>query len=291
MKFTNHHNLSDEIVKAITTDSYDYPTDSKTIPCSTLISPPRISILSKRHDNEIIKDVSEDVWALFGQAIHYILAKQGNSTAIIEKRIKIPYKGYFISGKPDYFDPIPGHLKDLKVTSVFKYIFGPKDGFREWTEQLNVYAWLLRMQGQEVNKITVTAILRDWQQREAMRNAEYPDVQIKDIGLDLWSVEKQEEFISSKLIALVENDTKKDNDLDACTPSERWASPTTYRIEKEGRKTAVRVLDTMEEAEEYIKEKGTKEMSIVKREGEDKRCSNYCNVSGFCQYFRSKNGT
>ena len=287
VRFTNHHNLPEEIVKAILADDYDKPGEN-TIPCSVLINPARISILSKRHEKEIVKDVSEEIWALLGHSVHYILSKQGESLAHIEKRVKIPFNGYFISGKPDYFNPVTGVIRDFKVTSVWKYIYGPKEGYADWENQLNVYAWLLTMEGHTITGLEVTAILRDWQKREAMNNLEYPDVQIKRIPLPLWDTKKQEEFISERLNTLIKYSEAEDKDLPVCTPSERWTLPTKWAIMKEGRKSAVRVLDSEEEAKEHMKVNGLGLCSIVKRPGEDRRCDSYCDVCKFCSYYIGK---
>ena len=282
MRYTNNFNLPPEIVKAIVNDDYDHPTDEKTIPCSKLISPPRINILSKRHDNEIVKDISDDIWALLGTSVHYILSKQSDGVAIIEHRISVPYNGYVITGKPDYYNPQTGEIKDYKVSSVWKYIYGPTEGYTEWEEQLNVYAWLLRKSGSTVAKLTITAILRDWQQREAWNNPSYPNIQIQQIDLPLWSEEDQEKFVSEKLSALLRNDGLADGELDLCTPSQRWASPTTWALMKEGRKSAVKVFKELPEIEV------PEGCSIVERPGKDKRCENYCNVNKFCEYYKEK---
>ena len=287
-RYTNHYELPDEIVKAIMNDDYDHPTDENTIPCSKLISPARINILSKRHSKEIISDISDSIWALLGTSIHYILAKQGDGIAQIEQRISIPYKGYFITGKPDSYNPQTEEIKDFKVTSVWKYVYGPREGYREWTEQLNVYAWLLRLRGSKVAKLTITAILRDWSQREAWNNPSYPNIQIQQIDLPLWTEEEQEKFVDLRLRTIIDNNERDDNCLDVCSEAERWATATTWAVMKEGRKSAVRVFPTEQEAKDFIG-KDDKHFSVVERKGEDKRCANYCSVNKFCNYFKEKN--
>jgi hypothetical protein len=284
MKYTNKYHLSNEIVRAILDDDYDSPDDKLTIPCHVLINPPRQTILIKRHDQEIFKDVSEEIWALLGRSVHYVLAKQDSEKAIVEKRIQVQFKGHNITGKPDYFNPETGVLKDFKVTSVWRYVYGPKEGYDDWTKQLNVYAWLLNKQGYKVKSIVITAVLRDWQQREAFNNTEYPDIQIKDIPCPLWEPEEQERFISECLSALIKNDGLDDQSLDICTPSERWASPTTWAVRKEGRKTAVRVFDNPEEAMGFIN--GDPKYWVEERKGEDRRCKFYCNANQFCNYYK-----
>jgi len=289
MRYTNVHHLSKEIVSAITNDDYDHPTDDKTIPCSQLIAPPRITILRKRHEDKLVKDVSEEIWSLLGTAVHYILSKQTSDNVTIEQRLIWPINGYRVTGKPDLYNHDTETLEDYKITSVYKVIFGQKEGYKDWTEQLNVYAWLLRKNGLEVRCSSITAILRDWNLRDSKRNADYPEIQIVKIPIEIWSEKAQEEFISQKLETLKYSKDNTDEDLPLCTAEERWASPTSWAIKKDGRKIAVRVFNSVNEAEAYlVSSKEFENHTIEVREGEDRRCANYCPVNQFCSYYQSK---
>ena len=133
MRYTNVHHLSKEIVNAIVNDEYDYPEDDKTIPCSQLIAPPRITILKQRHEESLVKDVSEDIWALLGTAVHYILSKQTSDNVTIEQRIQYTIGDYTITGKPDLYNHDTRELEDYKVSSVWKYIYeGKKKSKYTW---------------------------------------------------------------------------------------------------------------------------------------------------------------
>ena len=289
MKYTNNFNLPKEIVHTIVNDDYDHPTDEKTIPVHDLIAPTRIAVLSGRHDDEIIKDVSEDIWKLFGQSIHYILSRQKPEGKLIEERIKIQFKDYVVSGKPDNFDIESGHLQDYKVTSVWTYIYGSKDGRKEWEDQLNLYAWLLRSAGRVVKQVSITALLRDWSQRDASKSSSYPQIPLQTLEMPLWSFQEQEKYIEDKIKLFEQNMPFPDNDLALCTPNERWASPTTWAVMKEGNKKASKVETTEEEANKWIQEQGNgKKFSIEVRKGEDKRCTRYCNVNRWCNYYKGE---
>ena len=61
---------------------------------------------------------------------------------------------------------------------------------------------------------------------------------------------------------------------------------------KKGRKTAIRVLNTEKEAEDYIANLADNKSNFIEfSKGESMRC-NYCNVSDFCSQYQSevKNG-
>jgi hypothetical protein len=288
-KMTNKHNLPNSIVTAITKDDYDYSTDEKTISATTLIQPTRVALLNKRHRGEVVEDVADNIWRLFGTSIHYILAKQDvEENDICEKRLSTSIDEWTLTGKPDMYKAKTKTLRDFKVTSVWKYIYGPKEGFKEWTEQLNIYAYLLRKSGVEVEFCTITAILRDWAQREAFKSPDYPQIAIKDIPIEVWDIAKQEAFICQKINSLREYNDKADEELPLCTEKERWATETTYAVMKEGRKTALRVLGTEKEAEKWANNNGHTKVTIDVRKGVDKRCDAYCSVNKWCKYHQEK---
>lgn len=57
---------------------------------------------------------------------------------------------------------------------------------------------------------------------------------------------------------------------------------------KEGRKSAIKVCTTKEEAEKVAAE--NKGSFVVERPGEDTKCMGYCNVAPFCSYYRERYG-
>jgi len=66
---------------------------------------------------------------------------------------------------------------------------------------------------------------------------------------------------------------------------------TTFAVKKEGRKTAVRVFESEDEAKKLIAESDEKErskLSIEERKGEPVRCTgNYCNVNKWCSQYQN----
>ena len=66
--------------------------------------------------------------------------------------------------------------------------------------------------------------------------------------------------------------------------------PSKWAVMKEGRKTALKVCDCIEDAQTFIDEaeKDGDKMSIEERKGCDKKCIDYCPCSTFCHYFKSQ---
>jgi hypothetical protein len=57
---------------------------------------------------------------------------------------------------------------------------------------------------------------------------------------------------------------------------------------KKGRKTALRVLETEDEAKQWQEENGGDFIEF--RKGEDKKCDNYCLCCQKCDYWLKKQG-
>ena len=105
--------------------------------------------------------------------------------------------------------------------------------------------------------------------------------------LPLWPLEKTEAYIRERLEA--HRNAKVADDwgdaLPECTEEERWIRATQYAVKREGRKTAIRVLDDLKEAEALAeKEKGFVEI----RKGEAIRCTNnFCGVNQWCKQYQN----
>ena len=72
--------------------------------------------------------------------------------------------------------------------------------------------------------------------------------------------------------------------LPLCSSEEMWAKPDTFAIKEKGKARAKRVLNSEEEAREYIGD--NKNLAIEFRKGERTRCEGYCAVSEYCDQFK-----
>jgi len=167
-----------------------------------------------------------------------------------------------------------GVLQDFKVSTSY----AARDGGRqEWEWQLNVLATILREHGYQVSSIEVIVIVRDWNRNVAERDRNYPQSQAVRIPMSLWSEERREEFIDER-IRLHQAAWKE---LPDCTPGERWSRPAEWALMKEGRKSAVRLYDSEQEATAALEKAGPKH-SVDCRPGRDLRCESFCPVVRFC---------
>ena len=171
---------------------------------------------------------------------------------------------------------------DYKFTSSWAVMQEEK---KEWVEQLNLYKWLVEtVKGQKVVGLKICAFIRDFSRHDTREN--YPQAPITMVDIPVWDKEKTEAFVAKRLDAHQQSKVDRDfgDDLQPCTDEDRWMKETTYAVKKHGRKTAVRVFKTMEEAVELAKEK---DHYVETRPGEPVRCvGNYCGVADYCPQFK-----
>lgn len=274
LPLTNRAELPQAIVDAVANDGYSR--GQSDISVTGLLRPPRLAVLEERHAHEIVEDASDRIWSLLGQSIHTIL-ERANRTAIAERRLSIEVEGWTISGGMDVYQE-DGALLDYKVTSVWKLI---KGDLEEWEKQLNLYSVILRHHGHKVERLQIVTILRDWSKMEAERDPTYPQAQVVNINIPLWEPKRAFGFLRERVILHQQARFQ----LPECSPEDRWARPDVYAVMKQGRKTAVKLYSSENEAKAHVG--FDKALYVVHRPGMSVRCKSYCSVSKFCTQYRS----
>ena len=284
MKVTNAFSLPASFVKFC--EDQNKPLKN-TIRVTELINPPKIRILKRKNWKNLEIDASEQIWALLGTSVHFILEEYTDSKDISEEKLKLVFPQVegteiTLSGRPDLLSK-DGVLSDYKVTSVWSSVFGYKP---EWEQQLNVYAYMYARFPKlypKISKLQIVAIYRDWNKNEQYRNDKYPKIPCEIVSIPKWDHKVIEKFIFDRIRIHIE----AENELPDCTDVERWEKKTTFAVKNQGLKRALRVFDTNEEALQFIKEninKGT--LSLEERKGMSMRCKYYCNALPFCEQGR-----
>lgn len=285
MKITNKYNVP-ETLMALATKEY-YSKGKADFSVTEIISPPQIQRLRKKHYEQIEQDVSDMLWSLLGSALHVVAERGQTENHITEERLHVEIDGVVLSGAIDLQKTTESGIviTDYKFTSAWAI---RQDKF-EWEAQQNIYAWLVsKAKNEKVSGVQICALIRDWSRREAAVKADYPPAPIQVLELPLWPLEKTEAYIRERLEA--HRNAKVADDwgdaLPECTEEERWIRTTQYAVKREGRKTAIRVLDSEEEAKELAeKEKGFVEI----RKGEAIRCvNNFCGVNQWCSQYQKE---
>lgn len=283
MIITNKSGLPEAVVKAV---SDDYPPKPKRFGVTNLITAPLERKLQIEHWDEIEVDASDRLWLLFGRAIHNVLqqyAPEGNT--LVEEKLVVKIGDIEIVGKSDVYQDTKSltEIQDYKVTSVWAFILGDKP---EWERQLNIYKWLWKKHGFNANKLTIHALLRDWERRKSVQDPKYPPIPWMTVNVPVWDYDEIDNYVKQRIALHYQVPTP------ICTPEERWHKPTTYAIKKNANKTASKVCKSEEEAEEYLirysMSDAKSKYHIEKREGMDMKCEKYCLVNKFCPYYKGQ---
>ena len=284
MIITNKLNMPEAYVKAIQNSRHNA---DKCLSATTLLKGTKEIILTDRHFDEIEVDAADEVWAVFGTAVHAILEHQEDE-AFKEESFSVGVFDYKVTGKVDRYDMKNETIEDWKTASVWKVLY--KD-FDDWKKQGLIYAYLLRQSGLNVRHIRFIALLKDHSKTEAKRRADYPQSPVYIYEFDVLPDELTgiEALIKAKVLEVSCNADKADDEIAGCTPSERWSTDPKFAVMKEGRKTAVKVCDTEEEALNFIEEleKDKDKHFVEERKGVDKKCEDYCPCAAFCSYYKA----
>ena len=283
MIITNKFNLPAPFVSLAQRDYIFEPNEYRV---TSLLKGVRETILERRHGDKIERDVSDMVWLLFGTAVHSVLERhQEGENELKEERIKIPFGDYILSGQFDLYNDSTKLVTDYKTASVWKIIFGE---FEDWRRQLLIYCYMLRQIGFDAQAGQIVAFLKDHSKRDARNKADYPPFPVQTVKFTFTEEDfaECEAWLKAKFEEIAAAEKLPDDELPICTPEERFNSGDKFAVMRKGRKTALRVLDSLEEAKQWMAENGGDEIQV--RPGEDKKCMDYCAACEFCNYYREK---
>lgn len=281
MKLTNKFGLPEIVLRAMEKSNKQYSKGTARLSVTQLIAPPQISVLKSLHYKEMEEDAADRFWSLLGSAVHHIL-EQGADTEVVEQRLHAVVNGWEISGAIDVQEESDGvvSITDYKVTSAYKIMKGEH---HDWECQQNIYAWLIKQNtGKDVVKIQICGVVRDWQKSNLGKEYNYPQTPIVLIDLPLWSNEQAESYITERVALHQEAELAKrlGDPLPKCTPEEQWAIASKWALMKDGGKRAVKLCNSEEEANLYLRSG----MYVQYRPGKKTRCEgDYCGVARWCQ--------
>jgi hypothetical protein len=266
--------------------------DTDTISVTELLDSPRIRRLRHHHKDEIIIDVSDMLFAIYGVAVHSIL-EGADTTAIKEKRMTFKVtsrsgKAWNLTGAYDRLVLLDGVLQDYKTMSVFEHLSNKGYPRKEREEQLNLYAWMLKQQDVKIVGLEAYGFMKDWKARESITKGEDYPKHVQKYNLIKWDEETAHNFILDRL-ELFEDDENYE-----CTEGDRWAKPDIWALIPKGKKRAVKGGVSKDKG--YIEtlaisyEEKDVAVEIEHRRGRSIRCFDrgdgvtYCEVAPWCPY-------
>lgn len=333
MTWTNRFNLPKPLALLIQEDVYhtkrqqqleDYckeagldPKKVKHFSVSDLIKPPRMRVLAQRHALEMVKDVSQEIFRLLGQAIHWTLREVAIQGALDKQGYKAEERMFshltvdgqvvVVSGEPDIVGP-DMCLQDYKVVAVYSWQKGAK---AEWEQQTNAYAWLRALRGLVTTKLEICYVLRDFNVNETVQEG-YPPAGAQVEDLPLWTFEKQQAWVLERVRLHLGAETAFDDELPECTEEEMWARLDSWAVIRQGLKRAAKVFTAefhvkagVDREQAKILAHGEAEADAQKRNqspkivsgkekpydvehraGERPRCLRFCDAKQWCSQFK-----
>ena len=115
MKITNKLGLPQAMVDAVSTSEHNAEGN---LSATTLLKSIREIVLTKRHWHELEDDVSNRVWAIFGQAVHKVLERE-TETSFTEEFLKVNLSPVNVTGRIDSYDMQEHKVTDYKTCSVW----------------------------------------------------------------------------------------------------------------------------------------------------------------------------
>lgn len=280
MTITNKLNLPKAFVLACQREQHNKPGSYS---ATTLIKGVKHTILESRHWGELVEDAADQVWSIFGTAVHAILEREAEGE-MIEISLETQINGKRITGRLDNYDKKNDIITDYKTACVWKVQF---NDFEDWKTQGLIYAWLLRVNGYRPSRCRFVALLKDHSKSKARHDLQYPQSPVFvyefDVTTDL--LEWAGEFVDKRVKELESANVLSDDDIPPCTKKERWEKGESWAVMRPGRKSAVRVFDHPEAADKMTNDLRGGHYT-QHRPGECKKCLDYCNVKNFCNFYR-----
>lgn len=252
--------------------------------------------LEKRYGSLVKREPEQQVSAFIGTGVHSMFEESLRLQSILDPRYDVErtvfdkIEGRLITGKFDILWDSK-HLYDIKTCKVWKKVFDPN--MEEWHQQLNIYAYLLRNRGVDVKSINVIAVYMDWQRQRSFRSDDdYPPEPIIEYELNMWPHEVTDQFLRTRLKAVIATENTADDALPHCTNDEMWSrdKDTTYAVmPSASAPRASKVCATLVEAKEYAAQsKSIKTgISFIEiRRPERKRCEMWCDGKLFCSQYK-----
>ena len=282
---TNKHRLPKVFERF--SDNNEYSRGNSDISVTSLIDSPQVFRLKKEYNDVIEEDVSDQIFAILGTAVHAVLEEGASKDDIVEERLYADINGVRLSGAIDLQSPCPDCddgviVTDYKTTSAWTIKYSI-EGKPEWEKQLNCYAELVEeSKGTKVCALEVIAICRDWKKKDTAI-PDYPKIPVVRISIPLWDRDARREYIEGRL-----ESHSDEHVFSTCSIQERWSKPGKFAVLREGRKTAVRLLNSQGEAEDFISNLRGDGYSISYRNEVNTRCeNNYCQVAEYCEQFKT----
>ena len=317
IELTNKHNYPEVFLKACLIDKHYTKGDIST---TQAVDAPQIRML--KANNDIVEDVSDRLWMLFGTAMHHVLERA--EVAHFGARQILQAAEVFHDLKDEQSMKIGDRLVEI-CKEKFPQEFESKDLIEH---TLSVVVDGMEISGTMDKFVFETGTLQDYKVTGAwsyvyeeakkkwyaqqniyaymLREHGYTVNNANIIALFKdWSKFKtfrQKDYPPTPVMEIpvdliphervhkylqgrvkLHRRAQNGEQID-CTGKERWATADSFAVKKPNAKKATKIFDKREHAEKYIEDNKLKHptFEIEERPGENKRCEEYCPVRDVC---------
>lgn len=293
MRIINHYNLADRVLKVIEgiNPTRERPKEN-VIHVTQLLMPAYVRRLLIEKWDEVQADYSDRLLTAQGTALHEAYEKYlENDGYIREHNMNIEIEGVTLTGTCDLYNPFLRRLVDVKQSSVWQENYKIPD----WTKQTNVYRWMLAKENNAVDEIFIDLWYRNWKLSDKDRQGwQYPEIPYREVQIEVWPLEKIEEFIKDQIHYLTMC-------KDKCSRQDKWQKYGAFRSTNGKQKqNPDKNFDDLKEAQEWIKN-WTPEASCLKSmpkgkitwelvDSEPTNCLYFCPSRSVCEFAKSLGG-
>jgi hypothetical protein len=277
MRILNDLNFPQAYINAISGYDPDYEPKPDRIGVTALIDSPMIRRLYIENYDKLECLASDFFTGFLGTAMHEKLAKNPPDRYIAERKLTVKIGDMTLVTKIDIEN---GGIGDYKLMSAWSWVF---DKEKHFEEQLNIENYIRVKNGDKPAEVLqIYCFIKDWTEYQT-KSKDYPQQRYFTHNLKIWPLEQTEKFIKDRLKLHA-------NKKYVCTDEDKWVRVEGWAVMKQGRKSAIRVLDTPQEANSYIQENHLTNdfkngiISIVERKSQARRCLNYCSVRSCCPF-------
>jgi len=307
MNYTNADHFPVPIQNALRNDSYDGGIGTD-ISATSLKDSPRIPFLRKNNPDLVKEKAKNMILPLMGTALHKLMEENSPSDWVLEERfyttVETPLGQKVLSGQIDAVVPVeeesakkffkkkvekPCVIYDYKLMHSWKTDTDMKD----FEEQGNIYAYLLRKNGYSPISFVIWAFIRDWTNAVGERKDLNP---LAPFEFPLWPVDVVEDYIKDRASVHFSNEEP------SCSEKDMWLSPSVFearkkKFSKDGSMELLKttkLFNSEKEALHWIADgehratAGTTvdDWAIAERPRIHRRCEgNYCGVAEICDQF------
>jgi hypothetical protein len=293
----------DEIIPlydAMQVHRWEYDNGGADYSVTTLLDPPRVVHLNKRHLAKVDLWIQDLLHSWTGTAAHAymefclkkVMEDDGSPKYVCEERNEVTINNRVVSGSFDILWKKMLSLWDMKNTSTWKIMFGSKD---DWTAQQNMYRYLYWLKHHEtIKSLNIIGMFRDWSKANKMRyGREYPTYPVLKYALPIWDLNKTYDFMVERVELMMAHEDTADDDLPLCTFEDMWSRPDKYAVKADDRKNALRVCDSLQDAKEWVAQylsrdsckHKIKQLSYELRASERTRCEHWCPINRYCNQY------